>query len=514
MSSNGVKPFESNWAYLKTELRWLDRVLMLAVSRQRQEDKTLHQVANTSADKVTSHWWKGIIAVNRGIDDREGPLPRTPAKATTKSISYSQHLENRIQASSQAGIILALPELRDRFSLADVEKNILLLAIAPEINRRYGRLYNYLQEDAGTLEDLPTIDLCLRLLCRNDQAWQQARARLTAVDSLVQRGLVEWIGDEDGTLLSQQVRITDGVANYLLADIPNPQTLQLPSPQADLHSDSFLEGSASPQANLGSALTLESDAMPEVPSAGEDVRRLPSLSPQENPPWENLVLPQKMIRQLQHLSRQGRQRQSCSDVPGLMVLLVGAPGTGKTVSAATLAADLGLPLTCVELEVLSLEGYPNILTDAPTDDPSLLLVKQGEHWFGRNPQVEQTWLHQWWQWRKQLYGLTLVSAHTLTAIRPSWRQKFDGILTFACPDAKARRRLWEQAFSPDIKAHTLDWAEIAKQLPLTGGEIQAITQTVQMDLEARTQSTLTLSALKDAMMLHYPHIDVRGLKRK
>ncbi|NJL58090.1 hypothetical protein HC928_25475 [bacterium] len=29
--------FADNWAYLKTELQWLDRVLMLAVARQRQE---------------------------------------------------------------------------------------------------------------------------------------------------------------------------------------------------------------------------------------------------------------------------------------------------------------------------------------------------------------------------------------------------------------------------------------------------------------------------------------------
>ena len=76
MSTNGVKPFENNWAYLKTELRWLDRVLMMAVARKRQDDKVLHRVANSTADQVTSHWWKGIITVSRGIDDREGPPPK------------------------------------------------------------------------------------------------------------------------------------------------------------------------------------------------------------------------------------------------------------------------------------------------------------------------------------------------------------------------------------------------------------------------------------------------------
>jgi hypothetical protein len=213
MSSNGVKPFENNWAYLKTELRWLDRVLMMAVSRKRQDDKTVHRVANTSADKVTSHWWKGIIAVNKGIDDREGPPPKLSAKSV-QTVSYAQQLEARIQASYQASITLAIPLLRDRLKLSEVEKNIVLMAIAPEINRRYGRLYDYLQEEEGALADLPTVDLCLRLLCRNDHDWQQARARLTASHSLVNLGLLEWIGDEDGTLLSQQVRVSDELASF------------------------------------------------------------------------------------------------------------------------------------------------------------------------------------------------------------------------------------------------------------------------------------------------------------
>ncbi|NER79036.1 MAG: hypothetical protein F6K42_05540 [Leptolyngbya sp. SIO1D8] len=528
MSNHGVKPFENNWAYLKTELRWLDRVLMLAVSRQRQDDKILRQVTNTPADKVTSHWWKGIITVNRGIDDREGPSPRNVAKPG-KSVSYSHHLESRIQASHNAGIVLALPALRDRFSLTEVEKNILLLAIAPEVNRRYGRLYSYLQEDAGTLEDLPTVDLCLRLLCRNDQAWQQARTRLTASDSIAQRGLVDWIGDEDGTLLSQQVRVTDAVANYLLADTPNLQKLHLSLNQADTHLAPFFEVDSAASTSSRNILPT-GDAAGSGKAAGDDngaddiaslkadepevAQHLPASAQTVEAPWQQLVLPQTLIRQLQHLSRQGRQRQQHQEASGLIVLLVGVSGTGKTISAATVATDLGLPLTCVDLEVLSLDSYPTILTDAPTEDPSLLLLKQGEHWFGRNPQVEQTWLHQWWQWRQQLHGLTLVSVHELPVVRPRWRQKFDGILTFSRPDTKARRRLWEQAFSPDIKTQSLDWAEMAKQLPLTGGEIGAIAQTIQLDLQARNQSTVTLRALRDAMKLHYPHIDIRDLKAK
>ncbi|MEM9002285.1 MAG: AAA family ATPase [Cyanobacteria bacterium P01_F01_bin.86] len=521
MSSDKVKPFANNWAYLKTELRWLDRLLMLAVSRQRQDDRTVRQVANTPADKVTSHWWKGIIAVNRGIDDREGPapLPRQTAKPQQASVSYSQHLESRIKATYKAKVVLALPDLRDRFALTEVEKNILLIALAPEVNRRYGRLYNYLQEDTGALEDLPTVDLCLRLLCRNDEAWQQARARLTAPDSMVQQGLVEWIGDDEGTLLSQQVRVTDSIVNYLLADTPNPKTLgpvlnQAPSEDvlfAGVSSVSASMGGISAEDDRTSSDTVDS---PNAQNSTADTKTLSVTAQALETPWEQLVLPQKLIHQLRHLSRQAPQRQSNPEMPGLMVLLVGESGTGKTIAAGAIAAELKLPLTCVDLEALSLENYPSVLTDAPADDPSLLLVKQGQYWFGRTPQIEQTWLYQWWQWRQQHYGLTLVTAHTLTAIRASWRQKFDGILTLPRPDVKARSHLWQKVFSPDFNTAKLDWAALAKQLPLTGGEIQTIAQTAQMDLKARNQSTLTLRSLRDAILLHHPQIDVGKIKSK
>ncbi|MGD1942241.1 MAG: hypothetical protein ACFB0G_13100 [Leptolyngbyaceae cyanobacterium] len=509
MSNSGVPPFENNWAYLKTELRWLDRVLMMSVSRKRQDDKMLHRVANNAADKVTSHWWKGIITVNRGIDDREGPPPKANPKVIT--VSYSQQLEARIQAGYQAGVVLALPLLRDRLQLSEVEKNIVLMAIAPEINRRYGRLYDYLQEEEGALADLPTVDLCLRLLCRNDHDWQQARAKLTAAHSLVNQGLLEWIGDEDGTLLSQQVRVSDELGNFLLADNPTAEALETVLSAATMNDIVGLtsENLAPVPSGTGPASVTEEGVTGE---GDRDTAAALPAPPAEalsaiSGAWETLVLPKKLIRQLQYVSRQAQQRRQQTDLTGLMVLLVGAAGTGKTLAAATMAIQGQMSLTCVDLQTLSPEGYPRILTDSPTENASLLLVKQGEQWFGRQSQVEQSWLHQWWQWRQQ-FGLTLVTVTDLARVRPSWRQQFDTVLTFPHPQAKARHRLWQQAFDPDVNIDKLDWAAIAQQLPLTGGEIQAIAQTIQLDLQARGRHAVTLTALRDALQLHHPHLSV------
>ncbi|MEM9767600.1 MAG: hypothetical protein AAF892_06965 [Cyanobacteria bacterium P01_D01_bin.71] len=508
MSNNGAKPFENNWAYLKTELRWLDRMLMIAVARKRQNDKTMQRAGNSPADQVTSHWWKGIITVNRGIDDREGPpLKRQPQTAIT-TVTYSQQLQARVQACQQAGIVLALPLLRAHLQLSEVEKNIVLMAIAPEINRRYGRLYDYLQEEEGALADLPTVDLCLRLLCHSDQEWQQARARLTAPHSLVNLGLLEWIGDEDGTLLSQQARVSDTLSNFLLAD--NPTVAEL---------ETLL--SASSMVDEAIMVTPPSEAAPPLSSSTGPMLLSPPATPSETPPsamtdqiaaiaptWTDLVLPKKLIWQLQYLSRQASARQAQADLSGLMVLVCGDGGTGKTLAAAAIATQLQVPLACVDLQALDLEDYPRILTDSPTETSSLLLVKHGEQWFGRKSQVEQSWLHQWWQWRQQ-FGLTLVTVASPEQIRPRWRQQFDVVLTLPRPHLRARQRLWKQAFAPDIKTHKLNWSAIAQQLPLTGGGIQTIAHTIELDLRSRKRATVTLSAFRAALQLHYPNLQLK-----
>jgi hypothetical protein len=503
MDGNGAQPFANNWAYLKTELRWLDRLLMLAVSRQRREDKAVNRVAQTTADRVTSHWWKGIIAIDGGIQDSSPYKPPTPMT----SGSYGEQLEAKIQISQQRGIVLALPALRDRFGLTVFEKNMILLAIAPEINRRYGRLYDFLQNETGELEDLPTVDLCLRLLCANDQAWQQGRSRLIAEDSLMAYGILESIGD-DGTLLSQQVKVVEPLVNYLLSEHPDAATLEALLSQEDLD-DAPEDAAASPPAPQDDRSPDGSSPLPSPPGANTLI--LQSVSHTVEAAWEHLILPKTLRHRLQYLGRQAGQRQG-NGIPGLMVLLAGAAGTGKTMAAGAIAADLDQSFTCLNLAAIAPEQAIAALLDLPMELDSLLLLQRGECWFGRGGTVRDWDLHHWWQRQQQTHGLTLVSVRHLASIRPFWRQRFDVILLFPKPDKNARLQLWQQAFPPDIQTDALDWGQVAQQWALTGGEIQAIAQAALLELRATGKTTLALKHLREAASLRYPALDVRAIR--
>ncbi len=492
VDSANTAPFADNWAYLKWELRWLDRLLLTAVSRQRRETQALKPALQTEQDRVTRSWWQGIITLPSHHPREEGPPPKAaPAPSLG---SYSQHLETRIQASRQAGVILALPQVRDCYHLTAFEKNVLLLALAPEVNRRYGRLYDYLQEETGALGDLPTVDLCLRLLCRSEQAWQAGRSRLSCPDSLMERGLVEWVGDE-GTLLSQQVRLPEALVNYLLASQPDPHVPLFQSPWAGV----------TPPLTLPSAPLEPPETAAPAPAADDNSPTLVAAPPIATGTWDTLILPRSLKRRLQTLARQGMARPHHPALPGLVVLMVGPAGTGKTLASTVIAQAMEQSLTILDLATIP-PSEDQTLLESPIADGRPLLVKAGGRWLGRSALALTPWVQQWWQQRRHTSGLTLVSVPHLTAVRPHWRPQFDAIFPFPRPDKRARKRLWQQAWPPETSLGDLDWDALA-QWPLTGAEIQRIADTAWCDYQHRQRRTLTWPLVKAAIALHHPHLD-------
>jgi hypothetical protein len=447
-SSDPSGEFADNWAYLRTELRWLDQVLMMAVTRQRKETHEVERLSQSKADRATSAWWKGIITTEGKAVYDEHRQPQSGVKA-----SYHQQLETKIQSSAQKGVLLALPALRDRLKLTLFEKNLVLMSLAPEVNRRYARLYRYLQgDDLPVKTDLPTLDLVLRLMCRNDHEWRSARHRLVSASPLIQLNLLKFTPQTADSLLNYPLKLSTSVVNYLLAEQPTPEALE--------------------------ALLQPPIALP--PASPEFLRR--SIATAD---WSDLVLPEAVRSTLHYLVQQIQGQAEAEKLWGLstqrddlgtIALLMGAAGTGKTLAAEVIARSLQSPLYQVDLGLIESEDYPQLLKEIVKQAPAVLLIRSAHHWIGRSALISPIAVRQFLAQRRQVKGLTLLSVHQAAAVQAQWRQSVDQGVTFPLPHRDDRLQLWQRAFPPQVPlSQSIDWERLA-QVGLSGGEMVKLAQ--------------------------------------
>lgn len=450
-----IEPFADNWAYLRTELNWLDRMLALAVARQKKEAKEMGPVARSSADRATSHWWKGLVNLE-GIVAGDGSIDPSRRKSPGKN-NYQQQLEAKVRATQRQGIVLGVPALVQQLKLSTFEKNVVLMALAPEVNCRYGQLYDYLQETARTqAKGLPTVDLLLRLLCRNDTEWRIGRQQLAATAPLVRCGLVEIAGESPAPLLTRPVKLTDAWVDYLLAEQP------------DVH---VLETMLHRPANLLSTWVLP----------------LP-----DRPLWPQLVLPDAILHQLAHwCDRVQKLPMLTSEGDGLeeggtIVLWLGAAGTGKTIAARALAQRLQTPLICLDLAQINPQQHPAILRSLLETQPTLLWIRSAQQWFGRTPTLPSWDVAHFWADRMAQSGLLLLTVEYGQQLQPQWRHRLWDWCELPMPNVESRKRLWKQALANRTGlAKGIKWQTLA-QRSLTGGEIWAIAHDAEIAAAAET----------------------------
>lgn len=114
----------------------------------------------------------------------------------------------------ESGHPLRLRMLAQSAGLNDLDLELLLIAVLPDLDSRFERLYGYLNDDVTRRR----ASAGLALEVAGQSAWDaRARARLGPAGPLVRHGLLR-TEDEDRPLLSRALRVPDRVAGHLLGD--------------------------------------------------------------------------------------------------------------------------------------------------------------------------------------------------------------------------------------------------------------------------------------------------------
>lgn len=171
--------------------------------------------------------FKGLVVSEQEVQQLLGQEPMMFAKQLEEDeydatlVSVEAMLEERTRQSLAAGVRLPLMLVAEAFVLSPFEIRCLLVCLAVEIDRKYEKLFAFLQDDVTC--KYPTVDLVLKLLC------QTPTERFAARTALGQEGalMTYFFKAEDtaGTWLARPLRLEERVVRFLLEEFEEGQVL-------------------------------------------------------------------------------------------------------------------------------------------------------------------------------------------------------------------------------------------------------------------------------------------------
>jgi SpoVK/Ycf46/Vps4 family AAA+-type ATPase len=188
-------------AELLTALRQLDRLLERAV------------VSANEAFGAASQFDR-FRGLHISPEEVERLLARDPAAATFNI--YDPGPERSFSNEETSRLVW----LADSYGLSQFDLDLLLIALAPELDLRYERLYAYLQDDVSRRR--PSVDLALNLLCPTAGIKIRRRAHLAPEAPLVRHGLIHLLTDANrpaSPLLAHYLKVDEQIVRWLLGEL-------------------------------------------------------------------------------------------------------------------------------------------------------------------------------------------------------------------------------------------------------------------------------------------------------
>ncbi len=214
--------------------------------------------------------------------------------------------------------------------------------------------------------------------------------------------------------------------------------------------------------------------------------------------WDDIVLPDDQIALLHELldtivrrpkvlDEWGIGRKLASS-RGVTVLFAGPPGTGKTMAAEILSAELKLDLFKIDLSSVvskyigeTEKNLERIFSEAASSN-AILFFDEADALFGKRSEVrdshdryaniEISYLLQ----RMEAYdGVTILATNLRANLDEAFTRRLQFSVEFPFPDAQDRLKIWKALFPPDLPHDPgLDFERLADRFRLAGGSIRNI----------------------------------------
>jgi hypothetical protein len=403
---------------------------------------------------------KGVYITHEEVDallDQEATNNPQPDALVSDRLDTT--IADKIATSAERGIFLSLPWVAQIFSLSQLEVQILIMCLAPELRRKYDTLYAYLQDDITRKR--PSIDLVLDLLCPSEvERWQARSALFSDQAPLFRHDILHRVEDPHSPSGSS------GLAQFLQLD---PRMLHY-----------ILENDALDGRLLGYVTVLHpAETMEQV-----------------------LVDPALKTRLARFCQRHFYQRPS--ERRPFVFYFQGPYGVGKRDLALGLCAQWGRPLLCVDMELLfarepdvatalRLVFREGLLWDAAIYlnhcDPLLQEDGKGKAWIKTLARLAYEYGH-----------LTFLTGKLPWSLQGVFDQKSFCAVDLTMPDVSLRQIAWERALQRLPSCGEQPWTgELASQFRLTPGQINdAVAWVAQQGGMANDEAEVTRADLYTA----------------
>lgn len=131
------------------------------------------------------------------------------------------------------------------FELSALDLWILLAVMAPDLDRRYERLYAYLQDDVA--QKRPTLNLILNIIGGNYQQRWVVQQRLNPESPLMRPGLLQIESNNNHAIsgwLSQQLRVSESLLAYIFGYQVTESSLEHALLPSETYYDAYVDFSA------------------------------------------------------------------------------------------------------------------------------------------------------------------------------------------------------------------------------------------------------------------------------
>jgi len=216
--------------------------------------------------------------------------------------------------------------------------------------------------------------------------------------------------------------------------------------------------------------------------------------------WSDLLLPEQPLGQLHEFALRARYRDRVLGSWGLragggrgrgvVALFAGESGTGKTLAAEVVAADLGLDLYVIQLSAIvdkyvgeTEKNLERVFTEADRVD-AVLLFDEADAVFGKRSEVKDS--HDRYANMESAYllqrlesfdGVAVLTTNLRSNIDDAFTRRLDLVVDFPFPGPEQRLALWQHSLEPVPTSAGLDPSRCARDFELSGGSVRSAVTT-------------------------------------